>query len=132
MFHLDTNACIRALNGTSAPLVERLRAHDPREIGLSTVVHAELYYGARRSQRTAENLDLLRRFLLPFRSVSLDDRCAEEYGLVRSELERQGTPIGPNDILIAATARAHDAVLVTHNTGEFTRVAGLAIEDWEL
>jgi len=106
MYHLDTNACIRALNGTSAALVERLQSHDPRDIGLSTVVKAELFYGARRSQRTTENLNLLRRFLLPFRSVSFDDRCAEEYGLLRSELERQGTTIGPNDLLIAATARA--------------------------
>ena len=73
MYHLDTNACIRALNGTSAVLVERLQSHDPRDIGLSTVVKAELFYGARHSRRMAENLDLLRRFLLPFRSVSLDE-----------------------------------------------------------
>lgn len=64
---------------------------------------------------------------LPF-----DDRCAEEAAQIRANLAAQGKPIGPHDILIAATARAHDAVLVTHNIGEFARVTGLRLEDWEV
>ena len=63
--------------------------------------------------------------------MPFDDRCAEEYGLIRADLDHAGTPIGPNDLLIAATARAHDLVLVTHNTREFSRVSGLQIDDWE-
>lgn len=51
-------------------------------------------------------------------------------GPKRLDLERSSRPIGPNDLLIAATARAHDLVLVTHNTREFSRIAGLRIEDW--
>ncbi len=128
---LDTNVCIAVLNGTSSQLVARLRAHHPTEIRLSSVVKAELHFGARRSQRVAENLMAIQAFCSPFASVSFDDRCAEHYGAIRSELESTGQPIGPNDLLIAATARAHDLTLVTHNQREFSRVAGLGVEDWQ-
>jgi tRNA(fMet)-specific endonuclease VapC len=100
-------------------------------VRLSSVVKAELLYGARRSSRVSENLRLLERFFDTIASFPFDDRCAEEYGLLREELDRAGTPIGPNDLLIAATARAHHAVLVTHNVREFSRVADLRLEDWE-
>ena len=131
MFLLDTNACIRVLNGTSPALAARLQQHDAAEFRLCSVVKAELYYGARHSSRGAENLRLLERFFAPFDCLPFDDRCAEHYGLIRADLVASGDPIGPNDLLIAATARAHDAVLVTHNVAEFVRVTGLAVEDWE-
>lgn len=132
MYLLDTNACIRLLNNASESLVSRLRRHDPSEIRLSAVVKAELFYGARRSSRVSENLRLLHRFFAPFVCLPFDDRCAEHYGLIRADLEQVGTPIGPNDLMIAATARAHDLVLITHNTREFSRVIGLQLEDWEV
>lgn len=128
---LDTNACIRVLTGRSARLVDNLRAHDPRDVKLCSVVKAELIAGSRKSARAAENLRRLSEFFAPFESYAFDDACAEHYGVIRSELERQGTPIGPNDLLIAATALAFDATLVTHNTAEFGRVAMLRLEDWE-
>ena len=128
---LDTNACIQVLNGTSPELVARLRAHASGEIGLSAVVRAELLCGARKSQRAEQNLKLLAAFFEPFPSVAFDDRCAEQYGAIRARLESVGQPIGPNDLLIAATALAHDLMLVTHNAREFSRVAGLRLEDWE-
>lgn len=131
MFLLDTNACIRLLNGTSPPLEDRLHRVEPSEVCLCSVVKAELVYGARRSSRVAENLDLLRRFFLPFASFAFDDSCADHCGRVRAELAAQGTPIGPNDLLIAATALAHDLTLVTHNIRELSRVTGLRMEDWE-
>jgi tRNA(fMet)-specific endonuclease VapC len=132
MYLLDTNACIRILNGSSAPLIERLRSVPRSSVRLSSVVKAELLYGARNSARIAENLRLLERFFDTIASLPFDDRCAEAYGVLRQELERAGTPIGPNDLLIAATARAHNAVLITHNVREFSRVSELKIEDWEL
>ena len=131
MYLLDTNACVGILNGTSPSLAERVRFVPRVQVRLSSVVRAELLYGARKSGRVADNLRLLEEFFGTVASLPFDDRCAEEYGLIREELERAGTPIGPNDILIAATARAHGAVLVTHNVREFSRVAGLRIEDWE-
>ena len=132
MFLLDTNACIRVLNGSSAPLIARLGRHAPAEIRVSSVTRAELVYGARRSARVAENLQTLAGFFAPLVTLPFDDACAEEYGAMRASLALQGRPIGPNDLLIAATALAHDLTLVTHNLREFSRVAGLKIEDWEV
>ncbi len=131
MYLLDTNACIRILNNTSPPLVSRLRAENPSDIRLSSVTKGELLFGARRSARVAANLRLLERFFAPFISLPFDDRCAEHYSALRADLAARGQPIGPNDMLIAATARAHDLILITHNTREFSRVIGLKIEDWE-
>jgi len=131
LYLLDTNACIRILNNSSDSLVRRLCEKQPELIHLSSIVKAELLYGARHSACVGENLVLLNRFFAPFPSVSFDDRCAEQYGVIRAELAGLGTPIGPNDLMIAATARAHDLILVTHNTGEFHRVTGLQVEDWE-
>lgn len=128
---LDTNACIRVLNNTSAALVKRMRNTDPAHIALCSVVKAELLYGARKSSRRADNLRLLERFFMPLTSLPFDDVCAEQYGVIRTELETAGTPIGPNDLMIAATALANDATLVTHNLQEFARVPGLRLEDWE-
>ena len=131
MYLLDTNACIRILNNTSAALVSRLRGESPSGIRLSSVTKAELLFGARRSVRAAANLRLLDRFFAPFISLPFDDHCAEHYSTIRADLSTRGQLIGPNDMLIAATARAHDLILVTHNTREFSRVVGLAVEDWE-
>ena len=131
LYLLDTNACIRVLNGSSAPLVARLRRQAPSEIGISSVTRAELLYGARRSARVAENLRLLAAFFAPLVSLPFEDACAEQYGALRASLSAAGKPIGPNDLLIAATALAHNLTLVTHNLREFSRVTGLKVEDWE-
>ena len=132
MYLLDTNSCILALNRRSPALVAHLRRRRPAEIGISTVVKAELYFGARKSQRITQNLELLARFLAPYVSIPFDDLCAEHYGVIRADLERAGRPIGPNDLLIAATARAEDLTLVTTKTREFSRVPGLRLEDWSV
>ena len=131
MYLLDTNACIRVLNGSSTSLIARMRSHAPSQIRVSSVTRAELLYGARRSARVAENLRLLAAFFAPLVSLPFDDSCAEQYGALRASLAAAGRPIGPDDLLIAATALAHDATLVTHNLRQFSRVAGLKIEDWE-
>jgi tRNA(fMet)-specific endonuclease VapC len=132
MYLLDSNVCIRILNGSSERLASRLRETPLSLVRIPSIVKAELIYGARRGSQAAANLRLLARFFATLVSVPFDDACAEQYGIIRNEVERTGTPIGPNDLLIAATARAHDFVLVTHNTREFSRVAGLQVEDWEV
>jgi tRNA(fMet)-specific endonuclease VapC len=131
VFLLDTNVCIRILNGSSPSVAARLQATSPAEVRLCSVVKAELLYGARHSKRVDGNLRLLHRFFEPLASLPFDDRCAEEAAFIRLDLGRSGRPIGPNDLLIAAIARAHDLVLVTHNIREFNRVPGLRVEDWE-
>ncbi|MDP1709482.1 MAG: PIN domain-containing protein, partial [Candidatus Komeilibacteria bacterium] len=65
-------------------------------------------------------------------SLPFDGNAAREFGEIRAYLARQGTPIGPYDLQIAAIAKVHDLILVTHNTREFSRVLGLRLEDWEL
>ncbi len=132
MYLLDTNACIRILNNNSVPLVSQLQQCEPGEIYLCSIVKAELVYGAYHSSRAAENLRLLAKFFEPFISLPFDDRCVDYYGRIRNDLAREGAIIGPNDLMIAATAMAHDAILVTRNTSGFARIVGLQIEDWEL
>ena len=126
---LDTNVCIRYLNGQSQPVMRRLQQESPEEIVVCSVVKAELFYGAQRSQNPERTLGHQLRFLAPLRSF--DDAAAEQYGQIRANLATQGIPIGPNDLMIAAIALANQLTLVTHNVREFSRVSGLSIEDWE-
>ena len=132
MFLLDTNVCIQFLNGTSRSVIQHIRSRNPNEIAICSIVKAELLFGARNSQRIDANLQLLKRFYAPLQSLPFDDQCADEYGLIRADLTVQGEIIGSNDMLIAAVARANNAVLVTHNTWEFGRISGLELDDWEI
>lgn len=128
---LDTNTCIRYITGRSAQVIAKLEALNEGEALLCSMVVAELLYGGFRSQTPEKTLSRQREFIALFTSLSFDDAVAEHYARVRADLSKQGTPIGGNDLLIAATALAHDLILVTHNTREFRRVQGLKLEDWE-
>jgi tRNA(fMet)-specific endonuclease VapC len=128
---LDSNTCIRYLNGQSESVRQHLEAVHPEEIALCSIVKAELFYGAAKSANPEKNLSRVNRFAERFVSLPFDDPSALIYGRIRSRLEKSGTPIGPNDLLIAAIALAHNATLVTHNTREFARVADLTLKDWE-
>ena len=131
MWLLDTNVCIHLLNERCPEIEYNFRLHSPADIALCSIVKAELIFGARNSQKVEANLNRLRCFFAPLTSLPFDDRCAEEYGLIRADLTVQGKLIGPNDLLIAAVARAYDAILVTHNMNEFSRITGIKLEDWE-
>ncbi len=128
---LDTNTCIRYLNGTASGVLNRLRDTPMDEVAVCAVVKAELFYGAAKSAHPEKTLAKQRAFLDSLTSLPFDDVAAEKYSAIRAHLERQGTPIGPNDLMIAAIALARDLTLVTHNTREFSRVPNLKIEDWE-
>ena len=104
----------------------------PSTIKLCSIVKAELLYGASRSNDASTVLARLETFFAPYESMPFDDAAAAEYGRIRGHLAGAGTPIGPNDLMIAAIARCRQLTLVTHNTREFARVPGLLIEDWEL
>lgn len=131
MYLLDTNACIHILNNRAPVLAARLRSHEPGEVCLCSVTKAELLFGAYNSARPAENLRVLQVFFAPYASLAFDDACTDHYGRIRFDLQRQGLPIGGNDLLIAAIALAHGATLVTANTREFGRVVRLKFENWE-
>ncbi len=110
--------------------MDRLAALKPAQVFCCGVVRAELMFGARKSQQVDKNLDGFERLLQPFESVPFDDETASHYGLIRAALEKAGTPIGANDLLIGAIALRRDFVLVTRNRGEFARVPGLRTEVW--
>jgi len=130
MYLLDTNICIYLLNSGNPQIKEHFRSHSPSTIALCSIVKAELFFGARHSQKVDSNLRRLQLFFHPLASLPFDDRSAEEYGLIRSILTSQGKIIGPNDLLMAAIARAHDATLVTNNTKEFNIITNLRTENW--
>lgn len=132
IYLLDTNVCIVYLKGLNSNLKQRLETHNPRDIVVCSVVKAELFYGAIKSQKSQQNLIRQRIFLNRFIALSFDDGCAEIYGQIRTNLERAGTPIGPYDLQIAAIAIANDLILVTHNVREFQRISELNIEDWQV
>jgi tRNA(fMet)-specific endonuclease VapC len=131
MYLLDTDTCVEYLRQANSLVVQRIRAKSPNELRLCSVVLAELYYGAHRSAKPQANLAKVQAFAQPFLSLPFDDKAAEIYGRIRADLAAQGALIGPNDLLIAAIALAHGAVLVTHNVAEFSRVPGLVVEDWQ-
>ncbi len=126
----DTNICVFILRGHSHPIEDRLRTVNPNSIYTCSVVRAELVFGSFRSSHPEENLIRVKRLLNRFKSVPFDDQAADVYGEIRAQLTGQGLIIGPNDLMIAATALVHGLTLVTHNTREFERVKGLLIEDW--
>lgn len=127
---LDTNACIAFLNLRPAGVEERVRRLLPADIVLCSVVKSELVFGAHKSAKGTANLARLEAFFRPLKSLPFDDRAAALAGELRAQLERAGTPIGPNDLLIGAIALAHGLTLVTANTREFTHIPGLRLEDW--
>lgn len=129
-FLLDTNVCIAFLNDSKSKIGSRLTRLSPDDVKLCAVVKAELLYGARHSARVEENLGRLTRFFEPFESLPFDDVAAEHYGVVRAQLRRAGTPLGANDLMIAAIAIAADTTLVTRNQDEFRHVAGLRVAVW--
>ena len=129
MILLDTNICIHVINARPPAVLERFRQHRMGEIGVCSVVAAELAYGVAKSGST-RNRQALEMFLAPLVILPFDEAAVWVYGDLRAELERKGTPIGSLDTMIAAHALSQQSTLVTNNTREFARVPGLALENW--
>lgn len=129
---LDTNACIRYLNGRSPAILRKLPTVPAQEIVVCSVVRGELAYGAAKSQTPEASAAKQQRFLKPYATLPFDDEAAKAFGRIRAALESIGKPIGPYDMQIAAIAQVHNLIVVTHNVNEFGRIAGLRIEDWEV
>lgn len=128
---LDTNVCIEILRGRNSVLKTRLATRSLDELVLCSVVWAELQCGARLAQNPPQELARLQDAFGHWPRLSFDDSVAEAYGEIRAHLQRAGRLIGGNDLLIAAIAQTNGLTLVTHNTGEFTRVPTLPVEDWQ-
>ena len=129
---LDTNLCIIYLKGRNLNLKQKLESVAIQEIAVCSIVKAELCFGAMKSSNPERNFALQQAFLEQFVSLPFDDLAATTFGVIRSQLEIKGTPIGAYDLQIAAIALANNLILVTHNTQEFRRVEGLQVEDWEV
>lgn len=129
-FLLDTNTVIALFNGSNSALRTHITHYQPADIAISSLVAHELYFGAYKSQRFAHNLAKVDN--LPFEVLAFDKEDAQQAGEIRAILAKAGTPIGPYDVLIAGQAMARNLTLVTNNTKEFSRIAGLTLEDWLL
>jgi tRNA(fMet)-specific endonuclease VapC len=127
---LDANAVIALLNDKTSKAAQRARQERPGDMAVSAIAAHELFYGAFKSRRAAQNLALVD--ALQFVVLEFDTEDARQAGEIRALLASNGTPIGPYDVLIAGQAVARDLILVTHNTHEFGRVTGLQIEDWQV
>ena len=127
---LDTNACVDYLTGRYPKLITRIQGSSPDDLCLSSVVVAELRYGADHSARRRTNHGRIDALLDEIECLDFDLRAAASYGRVREHLEAAGTPIGPNDMLIAAHALSRGLSVVTDNVTEFRRVRGLRVDNW--
>jgi tRNA(fMet)-specific endonuclease VapC len=126
MYILDTNTLIYYFKG-QGQVAQNLANVSPQEIGISAIVLFELQVGIAKSTSPAKRTQQLQQLLSRVNLVPFDRDSAVAAATIRAQLEQQGTPIGPIDVLIAGTAASLQATLVTHNVKEFSRVSGLAI-----
>jgi tRNA(fMet)-specific endonuclease VapC len=129
MILLDTNICIYIINAKPPAVLERFRQYRMGDIGLCSVVAAELAFGVAKSD-SARNRQALEMFLAPLIILPFDTAAAWVYGDLRADLERRGTPIGSLDTMIAAHALSQQALLISNNTREFSKVPDLQLDNW--
>lgn len=131
MILLDTNICIYIINARPPAVLARFQQYRLGDIGLCSVVAAELAFGVAKSG-SARNRQALEMFLAPLTILPFDAPAVWAYGDLRADLERRGTPIGSLDTMIAAHALSQHALLVTNNTREFSKVPGLRLANWAI
>lgn len=130
MLLLDTNICIHLVKEKPLHVLSKMRTYNSDEIKISSIVLAEMYFGAEKSARKTENLVAIARFIAPFEVIEFNIQDAQEFGKIRNHLQAKGQIIGPYDMQIAAQALSRSWTLVTNNEKEFTRVEGLKVENW--
>lgn len=127
---VDTNILIFLMNGKSKKLQQKFTRRKVEQFCISSVTVAELLYGAKKSAKVEQNTSAVVKILSPFEIIDFSSLDAMEYADIRATLEKKGTPIGPNDLLIAAQARRQNLKVITNNLKEFQRVENLKVEDW--
>jgi len=129
IYLLDTNIIIYALKGS--PVVQdHLKDHYQDPLAISVITLMELYYGAYKSEKVESNLGKIKVLEKSLEIISLGEEVVEIFGLIKSKLEKKGTPLDDFDLIIAATALSHNSILVTNNVKHFRRIDGLKIENW--
>lgn len=128
-YMLDTNMCIYAQK-RNPNVLAKIQENYQKGLVVSSITLAELEYGVQASVNPEKNTIALLKFLSIVEVMPFESAAASEYGKIRADLRRKGTPIGNMDMLIAAHAKSENLIVVTHNTREFERVEGLLHEDW--
>jgi len=128
-FMLDTNICIFTIKNKPQIVREAFNLHDG-QLCISAVTLMELIYGAEKSAAPEKNLAVIEGLAARLEVWPFDNEAAAHTGMIRSELAKAGTPIGPYDQMIAGHARSRGLIVVTNNLREFERVKGLRVEDW--
>ena len=129
-YMLDTNICIYAIKHKPEKVFQRLQEVDPSDVCISSVTYAELVHGVEKSAAVDKNRLALSLLLANIEILNFDVNAAESYGKIRAGLEKNGTPIGPLDMMIAGHAQSLGYTVVTNNVKEFKRVNNLKIENW--
>ena len=129
-YMLDTNICIYAIKKRPEKVLEQLQKVKAQDVCISSVTYAELIHGVYKSQAIERNLLALSLLLSNIEIMKFDSDAADEYGRIRAALEKNGTPIGPLDTMIAGHAMSLGCTLVTNNTKEFARIKGLKTANW--
>ena len=129
-YMLDTNICIYVIKHKPEKVFQKLQEVDPSDVCISSVTYAELVHGVEKSAAVDKNRLALSMFLANIEILNFDVNAAENYGKIRATLEKNGTPIGPLDMMIAGHAQSLGYIVVTNNMKEFKRVNNLKIENW--
>jgi len=128
---LDTNICIYIINEKPEKVLKKFEQYPVHEFGISSITHAELQYGVKKSKNKNTNQDALDEFLLPLTILPFQGkRLVACYGEIRVSLESKGRTIGPLDMLIAAHALSLDLTIISNNIKEFERIPNLKCENW--
>ena len=127
---LDTNICIYIIKQKPTKVFRRFKKLSIGQVAISSITYSELCFGVRKSRNSAQNQAALQQFTAPLEILAYPEEASKDYGEIRADLERKGTPIGPLDTLIAAHARHLGLTLVTNDVSEFSRVPQLRIENW--
>lgn len=127
---LDTNICIYIAKGQPLAVRAQFERHAMNSLAMSTITVGELCFGAEKSQSRERAMATIDRLVKIIKPSPLPSTAAQHYGDICAMLQRQGQPIGNNDLWLAAHARAENWTLVTNNTREFDRVPGLQVENW--
>jgi len=127
---LDTDTCIYLIKKQSPEIIERFKSHKISAVAVSIISYFELQYGVQNSTNIRQNKKALNQFVKSTHLIGMDQHAADSSALIRADLKKKGTSIGPYDTLIAGIALSQNLILVTNNLREFERVEGLTIENW--
>ena len=129
-YKLDTNICIYVIKHKPEKVFQKLQTIHPEDVCISSVTYAELVHGVEKSIAVEKNRLALSMLLANMEILDFDVDAADCYGKIRAGLEKNGTPIGPLDMMIAGHAQSLGYTVVTNNVIEFSRVSALKIENW--